>query len=83
MSNRSYSRPFYDANGFFSKVFEGEAFHMTAEEFAVFKARLEDEREMMAERREAFFLARAVRLEELRSRDALPTRWINPENQLD
>lgn len=65
MLDRSYSRPYYDSNGCYTDVFHGRATHMNAEEFAVFKAKLEEESEQMAVRREVFLIEQAKRAKEL------------------
>ena len=61
MPDRFYSRPYYDANGCYTEVFHGRATHMTAEEFAIFKAKLKQESEQMAVRREVFLIEQAKR----------------------
>lgn len=83
MADRSYSRPFYDANGFYNKSFAGEALNMSDMEFAIFMAKLAAEREHMAGRREAFLTAKAERLAELDSKNNIVLRWINPDDHWD
>jgi len=83
MPNRSYSRPFYDTNGCYTKIFEGVADNLSNQQFAIFLAKLAAERDEMALKREAFLLGRAKRIEELGSRSGPPEVWQNPDENRD